>query len=102
MASETQTWISKRDAAERLGYSAKTIDRLRAAGELRAMKNGRETQSRVRIDLASLEAYEQRQLEAAEPRRPAWDDIEARFPIPAQVQARAARAAARKPTKERR
>jgi excisionase family DNA binding protein len=99
MANQPSTWISKQEAAERLGCSAKTIDRLRAAGELHAVKRGSKTQSRIRIEAASLEAYEQRQTEAAKP-RPASDDIETRFPIPELEQARAARAAARDIAKE--
>jgi excisionase family DNA binding protein len=95
MANAETTWISKSEAAERLGCSEKTIDRLRAAGELVAMKRGSKTQGRVRIDAASLAAYEQREQEAVKP-RPARADIEARFPIPELDQARAAKAARRK------
>jgi excisionase family DNA binding protein len=94
-------WISKQQAAERLGCSAKTIDRLRAAGELHAVKRGSKTQSRIQIEAASLQAYEQRQAQAAK-KPPAWNDIEARFPIPELEQARAARAAAREAEKETR
>ena len=94
MATPETTWISKSEAAERLGCSEKTIDRLRNAGELVAMKRGSTTQGRVRIDAASLAAYGKRQSEAAEP-PPAWGDIEARFPIPELDQMRAAKAARR-------
>ncbi len=58
------------------------------------MKHGSETQSRVVIETASLEAYQERQLEASKP-RPARDDIEARFPIPELDRMRAAKAASR-------
>jgi hypothetical protein len=94
MANPETTWISKREAAERLDCSEKTIDRLRAAGELVAMKRGSKTQGRVKVDLASVVAYERRQQEDAKP-RPAWADIGARFPIPELDQARAAKAARR-------
>ena len=94
MATQPQTWISKAEAAQRLGCSEKTIDRLRHKGELVAMKSSHQKQGHVKITLASLEAYEERQLEAAEP-APAWDDIEKRFPIPELDQARAASAARR-------
>jgi hypothetical protein len=99
MASPETTWISKSEAAERLGCSEKTIDRLRLAGELVAMKRGSTTQGRVRIDAASLAAYEERQREAAKP-RPARDDINARFPIPEHDQLRAAKAAAKEANHE--
>jgi len=92
MANPETTWISKSKAAERLGCSEKTIDRLRTAGELVAMKRGSKAQARVKIDVASLEAYEERLREAARP-RPAWSDIDARFPIPELNKARAAKAA---------
>lgn len=94
MATQPQTRLSKAEAAERLGCSAKTIDRLRDRRELVAVKSSHQKQGHVKITLASLQAYEQRQLEAAEP-APAWDDIEQRFPIPELDQARAASAARR-------
>ena len=53
--------LSKQNAALRLDVSGRTIDRLRSAGELEWITVG----SRVRIPVASLEAYEARQ------RRPA-------------------------------
>jgi hypothetical protein len=90
MASPAPTRISKQQAAERLGCSTKKIDRLRAAGELVAVKSSHEQQGHVAITLDSLRAYEQRQLEAAEP-RPARDDIKARFPIPEQDRERNAK-----------
>jgi len=52
------------------------IDRLRAAGELVAVKSCNSQQGHVEITVASLEAHEQRQLEAKQP-DPAWDDIQA-------------------------
>ena len=99
MATQPQTRISKAEAAERLGCSEKTIDRLRHKGELVAVKSSHQKQGHVKITLASLEAYEQRQFESAEP-RPAWDDIEKRFPIPELDQARKASAARREAAKE--
>jgi excisionase family DNA binding protein len=99
MATQPQTWISKAEAAERLGCSEKTIDRLRHKGELGAVKSSHQKQGHVKITLASLEAFEQRQLEADQP-GPAWDDIERRFPIPELDQARAASAARRAEAKE--
>ena len=77
--SSPKTRISKAEAAERLGCSEKTIDRLRAAGELVAVRSWNTKQGRVQITVDSLEAYEQRQV-----------DIEKRFPIPELDQARAA------------
>jgi hypothetical protein len=73
------TRISKKQAAERLGCSTRKIDRLRTAGELVAVKSSREQQGHIEITLDSLEAYEQRQLQAAGP-RPARDDLKARLP----------------------
>jgi len=90
MASPAPTRISKKEAAERLGCSTRKIDRLRAAGELVAVKSSREQQGHVAITLDSLQAHEQRQLEAAQP-RPARDDIKARFPIPEQDREREAK-----------
>jgi Helix-turn-helix domain len=66
MATQPQTRISKAEAAERFGCSTKKIDRLRAAKELVAVKSSREQQGHVQITLDSLEAYEQRQFDAAQ------------------------------------
>jgi excisionase family DNA binding protein len=73
-------YLSKQKAARRLDSSTRTIDRLRAKGQLDWIKVG----AGVRIDLASLEAYERRQeggkqQMATEPerRRPSTPKLEA-------------------------
>ena len=84
-----QKYLSKQKAARRLDCSTKTIDRLRGKGDLDWIKVG----SGVRIAIASLEAYEQRQqggdkrAAAPAPKRP---------PIPALDALKAAKAAARR------
>jgi excisionase family DNA binding protein len=66
-AMATGPYLSKQNAARRLDVSTKTIDRLRAAGELESIRVG----SRVRIKIASLEAYELRQAEREAQAEPA-------------------------------
>jgi hypothetical protein len=90
MANE-QKWISKQKAARRLDVCEKTIDRLRASGELDSIRLGDGQTARVRIEVASLEAYEARQG-AAEPKPERKDDG---LPIPALDKIRAAKAARR-------
>src|SRR5262249_20375070 len=85
-------WISKRQAALRLGVSEKTIDRLRGQRQLDAFKLSDSQTGRVRISLASLEAYTARRQgikdAEASPRRDS-------LPIPALEEIRAAKSAAR-------
>jgi hypothetical protein len=89
-------YLSKRNAAQWLDVSDKTIARLRAADELDWIPVGR----RVRVNLASLEADAERQQQCVWPSAPprgrlrvrASDEIRA-----AKAQARAAAAAARRP-----
>ena len=83
-----QTYLSKQKAARCLDVSEKTIDRLRSSGALDWIKVG----SRVRIPLASLQAYEQRQ-QGGEPEQP--EPQRERLPIPALDAIRAAKAAGR-------
>lgn len=72
-------YLTKRAAAQWLDVSAKTIDRLRAAGELEAIKLTDGPGGRVRISASSLQAYtERRRQQAAATEEPAE-----RFPIPA-------------------
>jgi hypothetical protein len=85
----TDTYLSKQKAARRLDVSAKTIDRLRAAGELDAMKLTDAPTSRVRVTVASLEAYEARRHGKL---HSAAEDL---FPIPALEAIRAEKAARR-------
>ena len=59
--------VSTREAAERLGVSAKTIRRLAAAGEIRTAKIG----GLLRIDLASAPAAHDNASLRAIPPRPA-------------------------------
>lgn len=73
----TDGFVSSQSAARRLDVSVKTIYRLRAAGELDWIRVG----SRVRISLASLEAYEQRQRQARAKAAP--QSFEQLFPIAA-------------------
>jgi hypothetical protein len=83
-----EKWISKQKAARRLDCSEKAIDRLRARGELAAIRLGIGQTARVRIEIASLENYEARQgarRSQPEPRRE-------RRPIPALDAIRAAKA----------
>jgi excisionase family DNA binding protein len=81
-------YLSKRAAAQWLDVSEKTIDRLRAAGELEAIKLADGPGGRVRISAASLQAYtERRQQHAA-----ATEEPTERFPIPALDALRAAKA----------
>lgn len=87
MANE-QKWISKQKAARRLDVSAKTIDRLRLRGELHAIRLGDGQTARVRIAVASIEAYEARQSGSAQEPQPERD----RLPIPALDALRAAKA----------
>jgi excisionase family DNA binding protein len=65
-------YLSKRAAAQWLDVSEKTVDRLRAAGELEALKLTDGPGGRVRIEAASLQAYaerrrQQRTAQSAEP-----------------------------------
>jgi hypothetical protein len=90
MADE-QKWISKQKPARRLDVCEKTIDRLRASGELGSIRLGAGQTARVRIEVASLEAYEARQG-AAGPKLERRDDGLA---IPALDRIRAAKAARR-------
>jgi hypothetical protein len=63
----------------RLDVSTRTIDRLRATGELDWIRVGRV----VRIDLGSLEAYERRRRLIMAQTRPNQGEALARLPIPA-------------------
>ncbi|HKB94941.1 MAG TPA: helix-turn-helix domain-containing protein [Gaiellaceae bacterium] len=74
--------LSKRHAAEWLDVSERTIDRLRAEGEVEAFR----AREGVRIPLASLRAYRRRQQRG---RSPLGD----RFGIPALEAIRAQKAA---------
>jgi hypothetical protein len=84
-----QKYLSKQKAARRLDVCDKTIDRLRAKGDLDWIKVG----TCVRILMASLEAYEQREQGGREqPER----SKRKRPPIPALDALKAAKAAARR------
>ena len=83
-----QTYLSKQKAARRLDVSEKTIDRLRSCGKLDWFPVG----SLVRISLASLQAYVQRQ-QGCQHQHPVRRGE--RLPIPALDAIRAAKAAAR-------
>jgi excisionase family DNA binding protein len=64
-------YLNKRAAAPWLDVSEKTIDRLRAAGELEAIKLTDGPGGRVRISAASLQAYtERRQQQTAASQEP--------------------------------
>jgi excisionase family DNA binding protein len=78
------SYISKQKAAARLDVSTKTIDRLRAAGQLDWIRVG----CQVRIPLAALEAYEGAQRPPAQTTA-ATPSFEELFPIPALDAARA-------------
>jgi excisionase family DNA binding protein len=86
-AMDTGRYLSKKKAARRLDVSEKTIDRLRQAGELQAIK----VRGCVRITLASLLAYETRQEQAAEPTPPP----PSRLPVRVLDEIRATKAQAR-------
>jgi excisionase family DNA binding protein len=87
-------YLSKRAAAQWLDVSGKTIDRLRAAGELEAIKLTDGPGGRVRISASSLRAYaERRQQRTAASEEPAE-----RFPIPALDALRAEKARGRAAT----
>jgi hypothetical protein len=57
----TSKYLTKRETALRFDVSTRTIDRLRAEGELEWMP----VRGCVRITVASIEAYEQRQNQHA-------------------------------------
>jgi hypothetical protein len=90
MANE-EKWISKQKAARRLDVCAKTIDRLRLRGELNSIRLGEGQTARVRIEVASIEAYEGRQSGNAFQPKPK----ERGLPIPALDKLRASKAARR-------
>jgi helix-turn-helix protein len=92
MASNEQ-WISKQEAAQRLGFSEKTIDRRRRSRELASFKSTDLQQGHVRISVASLEAYLARRqgLQADATASPPPKSL----PIPALEKIRAAKAAGR-------
>jgi hypothetical protein len=80
--------LTKAGAGQWLDVSAKTIDRLRAAGKLESIKLTDGPGGRVRISVASLRAYvERRQQRAARGGEP-----EERLPIPALAALRAEKA----------
>jgi helix-turn-helix protein len=83
-------YLSKRAAARWLDVSEKTIDRLRAARELEAIKLTDGPGGRVRISIPSLRAYaERRQQQRA---ASASGEPAELFPIPALDALRAAKA----------
>jgi excisionase family DNA binding protein len=92
---DLDVYLSRKDAARRLGCSTRTIDRLREEGELEEFTVG----SRVVIEIASILAYEQRQRARRKPATPA-EDFQARFPIRALEEIRAAKAARRAAERE--
>ena len=67
-------YISKQKAARQLDVSEKTIDRLRAAGELEWIPVGR----LVRISVASLDKFADRRSERERPEPESLDEL---FPI---------------------
>jgi excisionase family DNA binding protein len=86
-------YISKQKAARQLDVSEKTIDRLRAAGELDWIPVGR----LVRISAASLEEFTNRR-KARE--RPALESLDELFPIVELDALRAAKRTRRKAAEE--
>ena len=53
MADTEKTWLNTREAASRLGVTARELYRLIDVGELPAYKDGRD----IRLRLADVEAY---------------------------------------------
>jgi excisionase family DNA binding protein len=88
--------ISRHEAALYLGVSVKTVDRLRAAGELDDFAIG----AVVRIEIESIDAFKERQRQARRSRQFASTRLaesvreEDELPIPALARARDERAAA--------
>lgn len=88
----SQQWISKREAARRLGVSEKTVDRRRLSGELASFKLSDAQTGQVRISADSLDAYVARRQGLQEIEAPPRRES---LPIPALEKIRAAKAAAR-------
>ena len=91
---ETKTELKKKDAANWLDVSTRTIDRLRADGELEASR----VRGGVRIEIASLQAYKDRQRKLAREKQQRQDgggSIVELFPIAGVDDLRAQKAAAR-------
>ena len=91
----TSSELSRRETAACLGVSLKTVDRLRDAGEIDWFGIG----AAVRVELASIDAYKERQREARRRKQRgtsglAQSKFELELKIPALDEARAQRAAA--------
>jgi excisionase family DNA binding protein len=87
--------LSRRETAAYLGMSLKTVDRLRDNGEIDWFEIG----AAVRIELASIDAYKERQREARRRKQRGTSGLvqskfELELNIPALDEARAQRAAA--------